>query len=569
MSCGLYRCASTTCPTSCTNSNQCDPSAYCTSLVNGTCQLLKSQGASCGASAECGSGSCVDGFCCSGACAGGCQACSNSLTGVASGTCAPILAGSAAKSGCPTTLPATCGTNGLCNGTGSCQNYQSSTPCLAQSCTASVQTNAQTCSGTGTCQITAPTSTSCGSYTCNGTACRTSCATSADCTSTSFCTDASQCSPGVILLAASTGSSMMGTGLVGAEFRSSTSTWSAPTTLTGGVTLDNVALAVNRRGNGVLVIHNTIGMSGMPGYDELWYTTWAPGAATGTWTTALQVLGSNAVGTNTTTFRPAIAVAPDNTFPIAYGDSAKNYRYNFLDATATMLGLTASEVVSTLISNVSAPAIASRSTGPTVTIANASNADQFKDRTGATPWTTALAPIGTNVVAPSTQRPELVTLSSGAMLAAYVQSQTGAGSPPDLIAYSKRSTGVGWAVMTTTIASSSNAVDIALAALPASDMAVVAYRNSSTNVLYTSVYNGMTWSTPVSTGATTLNVPAITHGVQGKALELVYIGTTGVGASHLRCSALTAAGCPTGNWSAPAPILAGMMLSSVAIDSNP
>ena len=76
------------------------------------------------------------------------------------------------------------------------------------------------------------------------------------------------------------------------------------------------------------------------------------------------------------------------------------------------------------------------------------------------------------------------------MLSAYVRTM----GATTQIAYSKR-TGVSWAAAAN-IAGTTNAVDIALAALPGTDMAVVAYRDSATNILYTSVYNGTAWFLP-------------------------------------------------------------------------
>ncbi len=53
---------------------------------------------------KCASTYCVDGYCCNSECGGKCMACSNALTGVLSGTCAPIINGTDPEGEC-TTLP--------------------------------------------------------------------------------------------------------------------------------------------------------------------------------------------------------------------------------------------------------------------------------------------------------------------------------------------------------------------------------------------------------------------------------------------------------------------------------
>ncbi|WP_394844266.1 hypothetical protein LZC95_45335 [Pendulispora brunnea] len=50
-------------------------------------------GTACSGAGGCASGFCVDGFCCNTACNGTCQACSATKTGMANGTCAPVLRG--------------------------------------------------------------------------------------------------------------------------------------------------------------------------------------------------------------------------------------------------------------------------------------------------------------------------------------------------------------------------------------------------------------------------------------------------------------------------------------------
>jgi hypothetical protein len=77
------------CATSCSNHNQCQAGAHCSS--SGVCTPNLAQGAGCTATVQCQSGlSCVDGVCCSSTCTGLCMRCD--LPGNV-GTCTPISIG--------------------------------------------------------------------------------------------------------------------------------------------------------------------------------------------------------------------------------------------------------------------------------------------------------------------------------------------------------------------------------------------------------------------------------------------------------------------------------------------
>ena len=95
-SCVPYVCDGTnaSCPTSCTGDTDCDPSHFCDA---GICVSKAVLGAGCTGGAMCLSSFCVDGVCCDAGCGAGdatdCEACVLSLTGVADGTCAPIVSG--------------------------------------------------------------------------------------------------------------------------------------------------------------------------------------------------------------------------------------------------------------------------------------------------------------------------------------------------------------------------------------------------------------------------------------------------------------------------------------------
>ncbi len=91
----------------------------CTCDSTGACK--SGGGVACTTSANCVSGqSCVDGVCCNTPCAGTCEACVASKTGVATGTCAPILNGQDPDNECG---------NAACNGTGACHAKSNGVSC--------------------------------------------------------------------------------------------------------------------------------------------------------------------------------------------------------------------------------------------------------------------------------------------------------------------------------------------------------------------------------------------------------------------------------------------------------
>ena len=103
--------------TSCETDKDCDDGAIC---QNGTCGP-KPPGFPCGGAAECASGFCVDGVCCETACSGTCHSCA--LPG-SPGRCLTVAADNVDPRGeCKDNGAAACGTNGKCDGTGSCEKY--------------------------------------------------------------------------------------------------------------------------------------------------------------------------------------------------------------------------------------------------------------------------------------------------------------------------------------------------------------------------------------------------------------------------------------------------------------
>jgi len=184
VSCGAFTCDSTTglCRTSCDTDSQCVSPNSCT---NHSCGKKGNQ-ATCTSGAQCESGNCVEGVCCNTSCSaasgGVCQSCkvANHV-----GTCTPVPAGGADPGGrCLASDRTSCGLDGVCDGTGKCEYWNTSTSCRNQSCPAgSTQTNAATCDGKGACMPA--TTKNCSPYACNvnQATCRTTCTSNGDCAS--------------------------------------------------------------------------------------------------------------------------------------------------------------------------------------------------------------------------------------------------------------------------------------------------------------------------------------------------------------------------------------------------
>ena len=183
-------CLMNACRATCTNDGQCQPGFYC----SGTCALKKGTGASCASGAECSSSFCADGVCCSSQCQQSCHSCN--LAGTA-GSCRPVPSGQDPDNECPAQAASSCGRAGGCNGAGACRLHPASTECVAQSCSAAIETSRRTCTGLGTCQ--AGTARACAPYQCGVTACRTSCTTAADCTGGLACNNG-VCAPSGLVL---------------------------------------------------------------------------------------------------------------------------------------------------------------------------------------------------------------------------------------------------------------------------------------------------------------------------------------------------------------------------------
>jgi len=155
----------------------------------GTCGPC-TPGQTCGTGADCASTFCADGVCCDAACDGECEACTAAIKGSGvDGACGPLAAGTDPENECDVTDPTTCGdSDGFCSGLALCNKHPSGTLCGdAPSCAAGVQTNQDTCSGTGVCSNNG--TTPCGLYACGATTCNTMCSSDVDCAGTAYCSN--------------------------------------------------------------------------------------------------------------------------------------------------------------------------------------------------------------------------------------------------------------------------------------------------------------------------------------------------------------------------------------------
>ena len=152
----------------------------------------KKQGEACGAPGDCETKNCVDGVCCDTACTDACRAC-NLPDNV--GTCVAVAAGVApAHAGCDKQPATSCGNNGLCDGAGSCQQYDDTTVCGEASCDRggnTFQPEAR-CDGRGTCAARAG-GISCAPFTCDahGKACASTCKNEGECVAGNACANGS------------------------------------------------------------------------------------------------------------------------------------------------------------------------------------------------------------------------------------------------------------------------------------------------------------------------------------------------------------------------------------------
>ncbi|HXI54939.1 MAG TPA: PA14 domain-containing protein, partial [Polyangia bacterium] len=182
--CAPFSCGgSGACLSSCATDGDCVAGFFC---IGGAC-TKKATGTACGDLSECASGFCQQGVCCNTSCAGGCRSCN--LPGFA-GVCTSIPSGQDPLDQCPDSGLAGCGTDGVCDGAGSCRLYASGTVCGPGACSGGTQTVASRCNGLGAC--VAGTQQACAPYVCGaGGGCLASCGASSDCSAGNVCVSGS------------------------------------------------------------------------------------------------------------------------------------------------------------------------------------------------------------------------------------------------------------------------------------------------------------------------------------------------------------------------------------------
>ena len=160
------------------------------SIDTGMDKPAKTLGTSCATGSECASGQCVEGVCCDQACA---QACFTCVNPGSEGTCMPAFQGTDPGDRCPAESPTTCGTTGVCDGTGACERFSGNAGvvCAAESCVGYMRTTTGTCDNAGTCS--GATTQPCTPFTCaiDGKSCRTTCMADAECVPPYTCVNGS------------------------------------------------------------------------------------------------------------------------------------------------------------------------------------------------------------------------------------------------------------------------------------------------------------------------------------------------------------------------------------------
>ncbi len=154
---GGYQCDDTTCLTSCGSDLQCQDGYYCDGV---NCQLLKVDGAQCGAGNECGSEHCSGGFCCD------------------AGECCQINAH--------------CDDGNVCT-YDACADFQcthtnTSAQCAPKSCSGGALTQAKSCDADGACTAGGAVGPCPGNYACaSNVACGGNCTLDSHCQTDFYC----------------------------------------------------------------------------------------------------------------------------------------------------------------------------------------------------------------------------------------------------------------------------------------------------------------------------------------------------------------------------------------------
>jgi hypothetical protein len=182
--CAPHLCNGDSCGLRCDNNTQCIPTNVC---QDGSCGK-RPNGEPCAANhpEECESGICAQGVCCGSACSGSCMSCAlpNSA-----GVCTAVGNGGADPAKlCVDGKPASCGTDGKCDGNGGCRKYPVGALCSPPTCKAGMETKSSFCDANGVCPP--PESTTCTPIiVCNagGNACEKTCTKDSQCLAGTKC----------------------------------------------------------------------------------------------------------------------------------------------------------------------------------------------------------------------------------------------------------------------------------------------------------------------------------------------------------------------------------------------
>ncbi len=181
--CAPFQCSGTACIPICKSDNDCLSPNSC---MNGSCGK-KPNGSSCKAGSECLSSYCVDGLCCDTDCTGACQSCA--LTS-APGKCSNAPAGQLdPHHQCKDMGRTFCGTDGYCDGKGTCEQYPPETVCADETCVGGAYTPQATCTASGQC--IAPPSRTCFPFACAGNSCYSVCSQNNQCAANNSCLNGS------------------------------------------------------------------------------------------------------------------------------------------------------------------------------------------------------------------------------------------------------------------------------------------------------------------------------------------------------------------------------------------
>jgi hypothetical protein len=182
--CAPYVCNGDRCGMTCDNNTQCSSPNVCQDWSCGK----RPDGAACSENRpnECSSGFCAQGVCCATDCKGSCLSCALPRS---PGVCTAVPVGGADPTKlCVDQKPASCGTDGKCDGQGGCHRYAVGSVCSPPVCKNGMATKSSFCDAAGVCPP--PAGEVCSPIiVCNGggTACEKTCTKDTQCMAGTKC----------------------------------------------------------------------------------------------------------------------------------------------------------------------------------------------------------------------------------------------------------------------------------------------------------------------------------------------------------------------------------------------